>query len=55
MNRGICPICIVEEDWTHILKCEGTNVWRDDVSKKRFSNICVEIGTRGIVGCTKKG
>jgi hypothetical protein len=35
-----------EEDWSHILRCEGGEIWRDQIVNKRFGNVDAEIGTR---------
>jgi hypothetical protein len=36
-EEGPCPICSREKDWNHMLKCEGENIWRDNISDKRFT------------------
>jgi hypothetical protein len=43
-----------EEDWSHILRCEETKIWRDDILGKRFKNVNEEICIRRIVGCKNK-
>jgi hypothetical protein len=30
-DQGMCPICSKEEGWTHILRCEETKRWRDEL------------------------
>jgi hypothetical protein len=44
---GISPICSKEEEWSHILRCEGTKIWRDKILDKRFKHINAETGNRG--------
>jgi hypothetical protein len=48
-EQGICPISNTEEDWSHILRCEETRIWRHQILDKRFKNIDAEIGIRGTV------
>jgi hypothetical protein len=43
MSRGFVSWS-KEEDWSHILRCEGTKIWRDQSLDKRFRNIDAEIG-----------
>jgi hypothetical protein len=47
-EQGICPICNKEEGWSHILRCEETRSWREELVDKRFTSIESEIGIRGI-------
>jgi hypothetical protein len=51
---GICPICRKEEELSHILRCDGMKMWREEILDKRFWNIDPEIGIRKIAGCTKR-
>jgi hypothetical protein len=44
----MCPICNKEEGWSHILRCEETISWREELVDKRFINIEPEIGMRRI-------
>jgi hypothetical protein len=50
---GICPICRKEE-LSHILRCDGTKMWREEILDKRFWNIDPEIGIRKIAGSKNK-
>jgi hypothetical protein len=50
---GICPICRKEEELSHILRCDGTKMWREEILDKRFWNIDPEIGIR-TAGCKNK-
>jgi hypothetical protein len=45
---GICPTCRKEEELSHILRCDGTKMWRAEILDKRFWNIDPEIGIRKI-------
>jgi uncharacterized protein YprB with RNaseH-like and TPR domain len=47
-EHGMCPMCNKEEDWSHILSCEGTRSWREELVDKQFTNIEPEIGMRRI-------
>jgi hypothetical protein len=51
---GICPICRKEEELSHILRCDGTKMWREEILDKRFWNIDPEIGIRKIAGCKNR-
>jgi hypothetical protein len=51
---GICPICREEEELSHILRCDGTKMWREEILDKRFWNIDPEIGIGKIAGCKNK-
>jgi hypothetical protein len=55
-EQEICPRCSKEDDWSHILRCEGTEIWRDQILGERFRKIRAEIGTcmRMIIGCMNK-
>jgi uncharacterized protein YprB with RNaseH-like and TPR domain len=44
----MCPLCNKEEGWSHILRCEKTRSWREELVDKRFINIEPEIGIRRI-------
>jgi hypothetical protein len=50
---GICPIC-KKEGLSHILRCDGTKMWREEILDKRFWNIDPEKGIRKIAGCKNK-
>jgi hypothetical protein len=47
-EQGMFPVCIKEEGWSHILKCEQTRSWREELVDKRFTSIEPEIGIRKI-------
>jgi hypothetical protein len=51
---GICPICRKEEEMSHILRCDGTKMWREEILDKRFWNIDPEIRIRKIAQCKLK-
>jgi hypothetical protein len=44
---GFSSICSKEEEWSHILRCERTKIWRDEILDKRFNHINAETGNRG--------
>jgi predicted RNA-binding protein YlxR (DUF448 family) len=46
-NRD-CVLCNKEEGWSHILRCEETRSWREELVDKRFTSIEPEIGIRRI-------
>jgi hypothetical protein len=46
-EQGLCPMCN-KEGWSHILRCEETRSWREELVDKRFINIETEIGMRWI-------
>lgn len=50
-EEGDLPLCSKEEDWHHVLRCEGTTIWRDEIFNNRFRNLDGEIGIRSIVEC----
>jgi hypothetical protein len=50
-EQGLCPICDKEKSWSHILRCEGIKIWRDQVLDKRFRN---RSRNKGTVGCKNK-
>jgi hypothetical protein len=45
-EQGMCPMCNKEEGWSHILGCEETRSWREDLVDKRFTSIEPQIGIR---------
>jgi hypothetical protein len=45
----MCPNCSKEEGWSHVLRCEGTRRWRDELVDERFTSINPEIGISRIV------
>lgn len=45
-ENGICPACSKEGDWNHVLRREGTNIWRGVILGKCFRNICGETGIK---------
>jgi hypothetical protein len=42
-ERGICPICSKEENQSHILRCEGTLIWGDQILNKDYRNFDTEM------------
>jgi hypothetical protein len=48
IEQGICHMCNKKEGWSHILRCEETRSWREELVDKRFTNIEPEIGIRRI-------
>jgi hypothetical protein len=48
-EHRVCPICSKAEVWGHMLRCEGTKIWRNQILGKRFKNIDPEIEIRRIV------
>jgi hypothetical protein len=46
-------VCSKGEGWSHIQRCEGTKISRDQILNKRFRGIGTEIAIR-IVGCRSK-
>jgi hypothetical protein len=42
-EQGMYPVCN-KEGWSHILRCEETRSWREELVDKRFTNIELEIG-----------
>jgi hypothetical protein len=46
IEQGICPLCNKEEGWSHILRCDETKSWRNDLVDKRFTSVDPEIGIR---------
>jgi hypothetical protein len=49
IDQGMCPICSKEEGRRHILRCEETISWRDELVDERFISINQEIGVGRIV------
>jgi hypothetical protein len=47
---GICPICSREEDWSHVLGCEGTKISREKIFNQRFGYISAGIVISSTVG-----
>jgi hypothetical protein len=47
-DQGMCPMCNKEESWSHILRCEETRSWREDMVDKRFTSTEPGIGIRRI-------
>jgi hypothetical protein len=45
-DKGVCPVCRKEEGGSHILKCEGTRVWRDRWLERKFTSLHPEIGIK---------
>jgi hypothetical protein len=41
-------MCNKEEGWSHILRCDETKSWREDLGVKRFTSIEPGIGIRRI-------
>jgi hypothetical protein len=39
-------MCNKEEGWSHILRCEETRCWREELVDKRFTSIEPETGIR---------
>jgi hypothetical protein len=50
-EHGMWPIHSKEEEWYHILGCEGTKFWRDIVLDKKVRKTDAVIDIRRIVGC----
>jgi hypothetical protein len=48
IDKDVCPVCRKEEGGSHILKCEGTRVWRDRWLERKFTSIHPEIGIKKI-------
>jgi hypothetical protein len=53
-NQRMCPMCSKEEGWSHILKCEGTRSWREELVEERFTSIALETGVGKIVASKKE-
>jgi hypothetical protein len=43
-----------EEDWSQILRCAGTKIWKGVIWNKGFRNNDAETGIRRIGGCKNK-
>jgi hypothetical protein len=41
-------MCNKEQGWSHILRCEETRSWREDLVDKRFTSTEPEIGIRSM-------
>jgi hypothetical protein len=41
-------VCNKDEGWSHILRCDKTQSWREDLVDKRFTNVDPEIGIRRV-------
>jgi hypothetical protein len=48
IEHGMCPMCNKEEGWRHILRCDKTRSWREDLVDKTFTSIEPEIGIRRV-------
>jgi hypothetical protein len=46
-------MCNKDEGWSHVLRCEETRSWREELIDKRLTSIKPETGIRKIV--TNKG
>jgi hypothetical protein len=44
IEQGIYLLCNKEEGWSHILRCDETKSWREDLVDKRFTCVDPEIG-----------
>jgi hypothetical protein len=40
------PVCRKVEGWSHIMRCEGTKNWRDELLDKKFTSVGLEIRIR---------
>jgi hypothetical protein len=49
IDQEMRPVCSNEEGWCHILRGEGTRIWRDELVDKRFTSVDPETGIRRIV------
>jgi hypothetical protein len=38
-EQRMCPMCNKEEGWSHILRCEETRSWREELVDKRFTSM----------------
>jgi hypothetical protein len=47
-EQGMCSMCNKEEGWGHILRCEETRSWRQELLDKKFTSIEPQIGIRRI-------
>jgi hypothetical protein len=50
-EHGMWPMHSKEEEMYHILRCEGTKIWRDIVLDKKFRKIDAMRDIRRLVGC----
>jgi hypothetical protein len=48
IEQGMCPMCNKEEGWSHMLRCDETKSWRENMVDKRFPSIEPEIGIRRV-------
>jgi hypothetical protein len=48
IDQGVCPMCNKEQGWSHILRCEETRSWRQELLDKKFTSIEPEIGIRRV-------
>jgi hypothetical protein len=55
-EHGICPVrvCGKEEDWNHMLRSEGTKIWRGKTLDPRFRNINAEINNERTEQCKNR-
>jgi hypothetical protein len=49
-SKEVCK----KEDWSHILRCEGTKNWKGTILDQRFRGINAEICITRITGCKNK-
>jgi hypothetical protein len=47
-EQEMCRMCNKEEGWNHIMRCEETRSWREDLVDKRFTRTESEIGIRSV-------
>jgi hypothetical protein len=47
-------ICSKEVDWSHILRCGGTEVWKVEILDNKYRNIDIEMGIRRTAGYNNK-
>jgi hypothetical protein len=52
-EQGICPTCNRVRTSPHI-EVQGTKIWRDEVSDKRFRNVGAGMSVRMRSGCSNK-
>jgi hypothetical protein len=48
IEQGICPLCNKEGGRSHILRCDETKSWREDLVDRRFTSVDPEIGIRRV-------
>jgi hypothetical protein len=39
IEQDICPLFNKEEGWSHIVRCDETKSWREDLVDKRFTGV----------------